>query len=385
MLRIRSIQRFAMIAALMTAAIACFTGRAAASPAIERASVLSLQSGHSVVLTTPGLSRVAVGDGRIAGVVPVGASQLVVNGKAPGRTTIFGWMTSGRRSYDVTVTQQLANDLASMIRTSIDEPDVQVVSFDRSVVVRGIVADGAHFQMLSDVLGRFDRFAQQQKDVIVNAVRVAHPLGDMQKSVASIPGAHDIRVDPDGKGNVIVSGMVADATTEQAVLARAKGLAGPYLASDGKLIDRLSAEHTSQIDVKVYVLEIDHTGLKNLGVELQSAVPDPNNPNNLLLGPPSFPIFEDCQACFNGKALNVGAFFRTVRLAPTLNALIQDGHARILSSPNLVTLPGTQATFLVGGEIPYAFSTGLGQVSVAFKNYGVQLDVTPQLTPDGSV
>ncbi|HEV3141911.1 MAG TPA: hypothetical protein VGY57_15405, partial [Vicinamibacterales bacterium] len=135
----------------------------------------------------------------------------------------------------------------------------------------------------------------------------------------------------------------------------------------------------------VYVLEVDRTALKNLGVELQSGIPDPNNPNNYTLGPPQFPILENNAASGDGKALNVGAFFRTVRLAPTLDLLVQEGHARILSSPDIVTLPSNTATFLVGGEIPYAFSTGLGQVSVAFKNYGVQLEVTPTLTSDGSV
>ncbi|MEO6912924.1 MAG: hypothetical protein ABI182_02740, partial [Candidatus Baltobacteraceae bacterium] len=36
---------------------------------------ISIDSGHSLVLSIAGLSRVAVGDGTIAGVVPVGTSQ----------------------------------------------------------------------------------------------------------------------------------------------------------------------------------------------------------------------------------------------------------------------------------------------------------------------
>ena len=125
-----------------------------------------MQSGHSVLLQTPGLSRVAVGDGRIAGVVPIGSSQLVINGKAPGHTTVFIWEAGLRATYEVTVTEQQVDQIAQMLRTSIDEPRVQVVSFNNSVVVRGIVADGAHFQMLSDILSRFDKYAQFENTLL---------------------------------------------------------------------------------------------------------------------------------------------------------------------------------------------------------------------------
>ena len=57
----------------------------------------------------------------------------------------------------------------------------------------------------------------------------------------------------------------------------------------------------------------------------------------------------------------------------------------MLSAPDLVTSPGQAASFLVGGEVPYAYSTGLGSTSIVFKEYGVKLDMTPTLLPDGTV
>jgi pilus assembly protein CpaC len=365
---------------LFGAAIAALSAPAAA-PA-ETVSLLSVQSGHSVLMQTPGLSRVAVGDGRIAGVLPIGTTQLVVNGKAPGHTTVFVWLGRRRETYDVTVTEQSMDDLAQMLRTSIDEPSVQVVSFRDSVVVRGTVADGAHFTTLNDVLARFGEYAKKQNTTIVNAVTIAHPLGDLQKDLASVPGADDIRVDPDGKGNVIVSGHVHDAQTAQAILERAKGLAGPYLAADGKLLDRISTDTTSQIDIKVYVLEVDHTAMKDLGVQLNSAVFAPGG-QSYTLNPPSFPVVEQPQP--PGGALKIGAFFRTVTLAPTLNLLMTEGHAKMLSSPDLVTMPGNNATFLVGGSVPIPIATGLGQIGIQYEPFGVQLNVTPTLLGNGSV
>jgi len=178
-----------------------------------------------------------------------------------------------------------------------------------------------------------------------------------------------------------VSGHVHDAQTAQAILERAKGLAGPYLAADGKLLDRISTDTTSQIDIKVYVLEVDHTALNNLGVQLQSAIFQGNN--TYVLGQPSFPAVEEPQG--PGGALKVGAFFRTVTLAPTLNLLMTEGHARMLSSPDLVTLPGNNATFLVGGSVPIPVATGLGQIGIQYEPFGVQLNVTPTLLGNGSV
>ena len=210
------------VAAITLAAL----GSCPAAAQSETVQLLSVQTGHSVLLQTPGLSRVAVGNGRIAGVVPIGSSQLVINGKAPGHTTVFIWEAGRRATYEVTVTEQQVDQIAQMLRTSIDEPNVQVVSFNNSVVVRGVVVDGAHFQMLSDILGRFEKYAAAQKYTIVNAVTVAHPLGDLQHDLSNVPGATGIRVDPDGKGNVIVSGHVRDAQTVAAILERARGLAG---------------------------------------------------------------------------------------------------------------------------------------------------------------
>ena len=128
----------------------------------------------------------------------------------------------------MTVTEQQLDDVAQMLRSAIAAPGVEVVSFDHSIVVRGTVGDGAQFQQINDILARFDPIMKEQGAVLVNAVTVPQNLGNLQRAIANIPGASDIRVDPDGKGNVIVSGNATDAVTAQAILDRARGLAGPY-------------------------------------------------------------------------------------------------------------------------------------------------------------
>lgn len=345
---------------------------------------ISLRAGHSIILETPGLSRVGVGDRDIAGVVPLGNSEVVVNGKAAGRTTVFIWMGGRHLTYEVAVTEQSMDDLVRMLQSSIGETGVQVASFDHSVVVNGTVPSVEDSLRIDDVLTHFTKVAEASKYTLVNAVAVSRPLGDVPSEVSRLPGVSQFHVDRDGKGNLIVSGRVSDRSVAENVLARVKDHAGAYLAADGKIIDRLGVDTTTQVDVKVYVLEVDRTAMSQLGMRLQSGTPDPTHPGFYILGTPSFPALEAPKTDI-GSALNVGGFYRTTVLAPTLDLILNTAHAHILSSPDLVTMPGQEATFLVGGQIPIPYASGPQQIAIEYKDFGVQLKVTPTILGNGSV
>jgi pilus assembly protein CpaC len=322
---------------------------------------LSLRTGQSVVIPAAGLSRVAVGDGRIAGVVPIGNAEIVVNGKSAGRTTLFVWSKGVRRTYDVTVNEQDLENMRKMLKVSIADPNVHLNGFEHSIVVDGTVATGEQLVHLGEVISRFDTLASANKYTIVNTVTVARPLGPLQSQLASDPSTSAVRVDRDLKGNLIVSGQVPNRTTAEHVLAQVRTLAGPYLAVDGKVIDRLESATVSQVDVKVYVLEVDETALRQLGINLQSATFQPGG-QTFTTGAAQFPVVETPPGV--GKALTIGAFFRSVTLAPTLNLILTSGHAKLLSSPDLVTLPGREATFLVGGQIPIPYAKTNGTIAM---------------------
>ena len=382
--------RTSMTGALLASAL-LFGSVPAAADSVQ---ILSIQTGHSVIINTDGLSRVAIGDGRIAGVVPVGTTQLVVNGKSPGHTTIFVWMGAARMTYEVTVTEQSFDDIAKVLRAAINEPTVQVVAFNANLIVRGTVNDNAAFNRLSDVLDRFKgvKFSSGSaaSGAIVNAVTVTKPLGTIADEIGAIPGTHGLRVDSDTKGNVVVSGSVHDEAAVQRVLEKVKGLAGPYLATDGKVINRLGVEQTSQVDVKVYVLEVDKTAQSNLGLRLATATAQTiggAGSSFVFDQTPSLTAAENPARVANGgpNPFLFGPFARISILTPTLDLLLQQGHAKLLSSPNLTTQPGQEATFLVGGEIPIPISNGLGSVSISYKEFGVKLNVTPTILGNGSV
>jgi len=371
-------------AAASVSAIVAFAHAPAAS---ESVAVYSIQTGRSIVLKTPSLERVAVGDSRIAGIVPLGTSEVVVNGKSPGHTTIFIWMDGVRKTYEFTVTDQNLDAVAAILRGAIDQPDVEIVPFGSNIILRGSVPDAAEMSKVNDILKRFDGVSFQgngQNGKIVNALVVKEPMGNIAHIIdATVPNASNIRVDSDADGDVIVSGDVNDRAEAESVLQKVRGLSAPYLPAAGKVIDRLEVATTSQIDVKVFVLEIDNTGQSQLGLRLQTATQtQPGVAQYTISAQPSI-VGVEFPAPSN--PLSFGPFQRISGLAPTLDLLLTQGHARILSSPDLVAMPGKEATFLVGGEIPIPVSNGLGTVSIVFKDYGVNLDITPSLLGNGKI
>jgi type IV pilus assembly protein PilQ len=69
-----------------------------------------------------------------------------------------------------------------------------------------------------------------------------------------------------------------------------------------------------------------------------------------------------------------------------LSAMQREGRGEIVSSPRVITSDQHKATIKVGQEIPYQESAGAsGATSVSFKDAVLQLDVTPQITPDDRI
>ncbi|HLP29788.1 MAG TPA: type IV pilus secretin PilQ [Geothrix sp.] len=71
-----------------------------------------------------------------------------------------------------------------------------------------------------------------------------------------------------------------------------------------------------------------------------------------------------------------------------LQALEKDGTLKIVSSPKVVTQNNKKATILSGEKIPYPTQQGGAQggaITVAFIDANLQLDVTPQITNEGTI
>ncbi len=64
-------------------------------------------------------------------------------------------------------------------------------------------------------------------------------------------------------------------------------------------------------------------------------------------------------------------------LSARLAALSKSGEAVVLAQPQLLARSGSTASFLAGGEVPYASVDKDGKSTTTFKKYGVSLNITP--------
>ncbi|HEY1091204.1 MAG TPA: type IV pilus secretin PilQ, partial [Burkholderiaceae bacterium] len=68
-----------------------------------------------------------------------------------------------------------------------------------------------------------------------------------------------------------------------------------------------------------------------------------------------------------------------------LSALEADGRGKIVSSPRIITTDQVKGLVEQGEELPYQVATASGATSIQFRKANLKLEVTPQITPEGSV
>lgn len=170
-------------------------------------------------------------------------------------------------------------------------------------------------------------------------------------------------------------------------------IAGLYTGGDGSgVIDLLEMEHPSQIRLEAQIIEINSDYTKNLGIQYWSQTPGSNsnsgsssdNPNNnitvgtagLFYGGEDFSSTRKHGGWLGSHVANVNV---------TLQALINEGKARILSRPSITTMSGKTANILIGGRIPIPVSDGNGNVSIDWHEYGVKLKIEPVVDSEDKI
>ncbi len=198
-------------------------------------------------------------------------------------------------------------------------------------------------------------------------IEVASADPAIANEIRRILGYPDIRVAKVNK-TVILEGTVND----QYQRARAEKIAGAY---GDKVVNLLEITKPIQIKIEAKIVEINRLKTKDLGLQYYS--------NNSATAPG---IFYAGQSQTNSRSPNT--FGNLGTFAPVnaqLKLLVQNGYAKLLSQPNMVTLSGDKANILVGGQIPIPVSNQNGSVSIEWKDYGVKLAITPEASMDGLI
>lgn len=172
-------------------------------------------------------------------------------------------------------------------------------------------------------------------------------------------------------GGVLLSGD----TKTMAQAQRAEAIAERYAPK--AVTSEIKVATAEQVMVEVRVLEVNRSALRDLGFNINAS-----NQHG------SFGFSSGTG--LNGNqtpqgALTIGGTIGSVSIDATLSALEQKGMVRTLARPNLIAMSGQEASFLAGGEFPYPIPTGPQQIGIEFRQFGVKLNVTPDVQPNGQI
>ncbi|MFT6046126.1 MAG: pilus assembly protein CpaC [Arenicella sp.] len=147
--------------------------------------------------------------------------------------------------------------------------------------------------------------------------------------------------------------------------------------------------------LKVQVLEIDKRYRKEIGIQWGDSANGPvigtigNIVDNNFYRLQSEDPLTDFGNALGLIPIGDNTFYPYAGLASSLTSRIQlvqeNGAGRILAEPTLSTQSGTSASFLAGGEIPYATVNEQGQTIIQFRQYGIQLEILPEIDSRGNI
>jgi pilus assembly protein CpaC len=185
-----------------------------------------------------------------------------------------------------------------------------------------------------------------------------------------------------GEGKIFLTGSVATDAASDAAFKMAS-----LYAKDVVNSLRVVPEHGKQVQLKLRIVEVDRTRLEQLGINIfaggRTAVQATTGQfaSTAVASNSSFSVSDPLNIFLYNTKLNVGL---------TVQDLEQKQILQVLAEPTLTTLSGLPARFLSGGEFPFPVVQGGGAgtaatVTIQFRPYGVKVEFTPTVNPDGSI
>lgn len=290
---------------------------------IRRTLTITTGRGELVQFATD-VTQVAASEPKIADVVVISPREVMINAKEAGKTTVVIWEGTSPVRYDVDVVADTTefDNFRSAMTQQLPGSAIEVSGKGETIVLKGTARDSAQVKLAGAL-------AQTRAKTVVNLL-TAPP-------------------DPEPR----------------------------------------------QIVLQVKFASIDRTALQELGFNLFSR-------NGVAVGEISTGQFQSprfsqlqpsgSQSVNFADLLNMFVYRPDLNIGATIKALQQRDVLQILAEPNLITVEGKSASFLAGGSFPFPILTTTSTggsvapvITVQFKPFGVKLDFTPTVTPNGSI
>lgn len=366
---------------------------------------LRMQRGMSVVLVAKGrVSRFVLGDPQVVAVNVLTERELVVNAKSEGMTNLLVWEERAGQTVVAAFWLEVVsppkempprpqppdpNQLQALLKQALQGLPVEPLVFvlpDGTIaaVLRGEVSNAEEAKAVESL-------ANLVASKVVNLLRVRSsppptlsPEEQKALRIETAIGIEGVRVTlVDDK--VVLHGTVNSLLARQMAEERAK----PF----GTVVNRIEIAQPKirQFLTEVKVLEVSRNALQRLGITIGSVTATTGGqagqqtpifsvePGKVIVGEPGTPD---------------RPIARVTALGAQLDAMVQNGMARLLANPQQRTIEGADATFLVGGLVPIPifgfFGVGggaaaPGAATVIFFPFGITLTLHPEATPQGEI
>jgi pilus assembly protein CpaC len=306
----------------------------AANPGQDTTNDLVVAAGKAVLVDcAQPIERIAVGSVDVAEATAVSPTEIMLNGKTPGETSLIVWQQGGERQFFnvlVHASSFAADDrlesLRRELRTELPGQTLRVTSENGLVFLRGTVKD----------LTSSER-----------AVQIASTAGKVVNLLyVDVPPA------------------------EPQILLKVR------FAS----YDRTLAK---QLGLNLYSLGAANT--------VGSVTTQQFSPPTVTSGTQATASTAATPAIATlSSLLNIAVFRPDLNLGATLQALETNGVLEVLAEPNVLTQNGKEGSFLAGGQYPYPVVQGVGvgsaaAITIQFQQFGVRLNFIPTVTPRGTI
>src|SRR5579872_6010653 len=297
-----------------------------AAAATQGSAPLRVMVGKSLLInTTERLKRISVTDPAIAFAQVITPTQILVHGKSPGEISLLIWDELERsRSFDLRVDVDVSACTEEEHRVFPDE-QISVTPSRAAIVLSGHVST-------EDVAKRAGELASAYSPKVVNVLTFG-PVG------------------------------------------------------------------AQEVLLQVKFAEVDRTALTQMGINFISTGASNTigtvttgqyggfGPQTLTPGGQSTGTGGTTATTLN-NVLNLFVFRPDINFGAVIEALQNRSLLQILAEPNLIAVNGKEASFLAGGQFPFPIvqpGAGFTAVTISFKEFGVRLQFTPVIMPNGNI
>ncbi|MDR1608097.1 MAG: type II and III secretion system protein family protein [Deltaproteobacteria bacterium] len=284
-------------------------------------------------------NTVFVAEPEIASYQVVNPSKILVFGRLPGQTTLVALDDQGEPIYNCVVSVRYnTTPMSEALKREFPSLNLKLTSAADGVAVSGLVPSA---QIAADVISLLDSFVQL-------GAPSASSLNQNSQGGAS------------GAGESGSSGAATGSGT----------LASRY----GRIINRLTINVPTQVNIRVRVAEVNRNLSDQLGIKWFYTRTGTKGGHNFVFGVQDGNPVAGMMTATTFSGLPDGF---TPDFGALIDALAQESMVSVLAEPNLTVMSGDTASFLAGGQIPFPVAQQEGQMSVEFKDFGVLLAVTP--------